>query len=77
MRIIFTITCLFLIFSPLVNAQKRLSDEVTKYDHGNPSLGIVGFSGDDATRQILEKVLKRTDWFKVVDVSQASRAQIQ
>ena len=77
MRIIFAITCLFLIFSPLVNAQKRLSDEVTKYDHGNPSLGIVGFSGNDATRQILEKVLKRTDWFKVVDVSQASRAQIQ
>lgn len=78
MRILLTALCLFLAFAPcVISAQNLLSGEVVKQDRGNPSLGIVGFSGDDATRQLLDKVLKRTDWFKVVDASQASRAQIQ
>ncbi|MBR4125180.1 MAG: PD40 domain-containing protein [Victivallales bacterium] len=70
--------CLFLILAPCVlQAQGVLSETVTKYDRGNPSLGIVSFSGEAATRQLLEKLLVRSDWFKVVGSDQAARAQIQ
>ena len=62
----------------ILSAQNVLSGQVTKHDtHGNPSLGIVSFSGDAATRQLLERILQRTDWFKLVGADQAARAQIQ
>ena len=78
MRILLSAICLFLIFAPCaLTAQQRLAGEVVKRDRGNPSLGIVSFSGDAATRQLLERVLKRTDWFSVVDAKQAARAQVQ
>ena len=79
MRILLITTCLFLaISSGALQAQNALSGEVTKRDtRGNPSLGIVSFSGDASTRQILERTLQRTDWFRVVGTDQAARAQIQ
>ncbi|MBR6470477.1 MAG: PD40 domain-containing protein [Victivallales bacterium] len=62
----------------VLQAQNVLSGTVTKHGtHGNPSLGIVSFSGDAATRQTLERVLQRTDWFTIVGADQAALAQIQ
>ena len=78
MRMSLATCCLFLLMATGASwAQNALRSTVVKYDQGNPSLGIVGFSGDAATRQLLEKVLRRTDWFQVVKQDQASRAQIQ
>ena len=78
MRCFLAPICLFLALTPaLLTAQNALTGTVTKYDQGNPSLGIISFSGDAATRQLLEKVLRRTDWFQVVKPEQAARAQVQ
>ena len=78
MRMSLATCCLFLLMATGASwAQNALRTTVVKYDQGNPSLGIVSFSGDAATRQLLEKVLRRTDWFQVVKQDQASRAQIQ
>ena len=54
-----------------------LTGESTKTGSGNPSLGITAFDGPDAARQLLEGVLKRCDWFAVVEAGKAKQATVQ
>ncbi len=68
--------CLCLLFCGVV-ARAQSVGTVVKTVQGNPTLGIVEFSGDAEARRILETMLVRCDWFQVLKESQANRGQVQ
>lgn len=68
--------CLCLLFCG-VAARAQSVGTVVKTVQGNPTLGIVKFSGDAEARRILETMLVRCDWFQVLKESQANRGQVQ
>ncbi|MGN0866437.1 MAG: hypothetical protein ACI4SG_02005 [Oligosphaeraceae bacterium] len=61
----------------LLMGQQRPVGSVTKVVQGNPSLGIVKYTGDPQGAKVLETMLTRCDWFQVLPEGKTDRAQIQ
>ena len=59
------------------HAQQPPEGSVTKVVQGNPTLGIVKFSGELQGRKVLETMLMRCDWFQVLPEGKADRGQVQ
>lgn len=64
----------FLVVMPLF---AQTAGTVTKEVRGNPTLAIVKFNGDPSARSVLEGMLYKCDWFRLLKDSSASKAQIQ
>ncbi|MCQ2404253.1 MAG: hypothetical protein MJ202_11095 [Lentisphaeria bacterium] len=55
----------------------QTAGSVTKYDKGNPTIGIVKYTGDATGRAVLETMLSKCDWFQVLKAAQAERASVR